>query len=69
LGYSTTTVRQYDYVVGTLVCDVFDKEKQQLIWEGIASGTVDEDPNTRDKKIPKTIEYLMKKYPVPPVKE
>jgi len=55
--------------VGTLVCDVFDKSKEQLIWEGIGSGTVDENPNTRDKKIPVTIAKIMMQYPVPPVEE
>lgn len=68
-GYSTTTVREYDYVVGTLVCDVFDKANEKLIWEGVASGTVDEDPNSRDKNIPKVVNYMMRKYPVPSVKE
>lgn len=66
-SYSTTTVSTYDYEVGTLVCDVFDKANEQLIWEGIVSGTIDENPQTRDKNIPKTIAYLMKKYPVPVV--
>jgi len=61
-SYSTTTVSTYDYAVGTLVCDVFDKASEQLIWEGIASKTIDED-------IPRVISYLMKKYPVPPVEE
>lgn len=68
-SYSTTTVSTYEYAVGTLVCDVYDKASEQLIWEGIASGTIDENPNTRDKNIPKVIEYMMKKYPVPPVEE
>jgi len=68
-GYSTTTVREYNYMVGTLVCDVFDKAQEKLLWEGIATGTVDNDPNSRDKRIPKTVEYLMKKYPVPPVED
>ena len=68
-GYSTTTVREYNYVVGTLVCDVFDKAGERLIWEGIASKTVDEDPGTRERNIPRAVEYLMRKYPVPPVKE
>lgn len=68
-SYSTTTVSTYDYAVGTLVCDVYDKAKQQLIWEGIASKTIDENPQTRDKNIPKVIAWLMKKYPVAPVAE
>jgi len=68
-SYSSTTVSTYDYAVGTLVCDVFDKSTEQLIWEGIASKTIDENPQTRDKSIPKVIKYLMKKYPVPVIEQ
>ena len=68
-SYSTTTVSTYDYEVGTLVCDVFDKANEQLIWEGIASKTIDEDPGTRDKNIPKVVEMLMAKYPIPAIEE
>lgn len=68
-SYSTTTVSSYDYAVGTLVCDVYDKANEQLIWEGIASKTIDENPNTRDKNIPKVIEILMAKYPILPIEE
>jgi hypothetical protein len=68
-GYSTTTVREYNYLVGTLVCDVFDKSQERLIWEGIASKTIDENPSKRERNIPRVVEYMMKKYPVQPVKE
>lgn len=66
--YTSTTVSTYHYKVGTLVCDVYDKSEERLIWEGIASKTIDENPNTREKNIPKVVAWLMKKYPVP-VKE
>ena len=68
-SYRSTTVSTYDYAVGTLVCDVFDKSSEKLIWEGIASKTIDENLQTRDKNIPRVIQYLMKKYPVPVVEE
>jgi hypothetical protein len=68
-SYSSTTVSTYDYQVGTLVCDVFDKQKEQLIWEGIASKTIDDNPQKREKNIPYAVAALMKKYPVPPVEE
>ncbi len=68
-SYSTTTISEYDYQVGTLVCDVFDKAEQRLIWEGIGSGTVDENPNTRDENIPKAVAAIMEKYPVQPLSE
>ena len=66
-AYTTTSVNTYDYKVGTLVCDVYDKSNEQLLWEGIASKTIDENPNTRERNIPRVVHALMKKYPVPPV--
>jgi hypothetical protein len=67
-GYSTTTVNTYDYNVGTLVCDVFDKSNEKLIWEGIGAGTVDDDPSSREENIPKAVAKIMATYPVQPVK-
>lgn len=68
-SYSTTTVSTHDYEVGTLVCDVYDKAEERLIWEGIAKGTVDESSASRDKGIPKAVAKLMATYPVPVLEE
>ncbi len=66
-SYSTTTVSEYDYKVGTLVVDVFDKAEERLIWESVGQGTVDDDPQSRDKSVPKAVAKMMKDYPVPPL--
>lgn len=68
-GHSTTTFSEYEYTVGTLVVSVFDAEKKVLIWEAAGAGTVDEDPNTRDKSIPKAVEKIMSEYPVKPISD
>lgn len=68
-GHSTTTFSEYNYTEGTLVCDVYDKAKEQLVWEGIATGTVDDNPQTRDEGIPKAVAKLMAAYPVPPMEQ
>lgn len=68
-GHSTTTISEYDYQVGTLVCDVFDAKEEKLIWEGIGTGTINENPAKRDKSIPKTVYWIMSKYPVQPIKK
>ena len=65
-GMSTTQIDEYDYEVGTLVIDVFDAKEEKLIWEGIGTKTVDEDPQTRDKNIPKSVEKIMAKFPIQP---
>jgi len=64
-GHSTTSIQEYDYEVGTLVCDVFDKKDEKLIWEGIGTGEINENPKNRDKNIPKTVQAIMSKFPVP----
>ena len=68
-GHSTTTYSEYDYVEGTLVCDIYDKTTEKLIWEGIGTQTLDKDPGTRDEGIPKSVNKIMAEYPVQPIAE
>ena len=68
-GYSNTTVSEYNYKVGTLVCDVFDKAEEKLIWEGIGSKTISENPKNNDVSIPKSVAAIMKQYPVQPIED
>jgi len=67
-GMTTTTYNEYDYIVGTLVIDIYDAKEKQLIWESIATGTVDDNPDSRDKRIPETVAKIMKPYPIQPSK-
>ena len=69
MGHSTTPYSTYDYTVGTLVVDVFSKADKKLIWEGVGTKTVDDDPQTRDDSTPKAIAAIMKQYPVQPIEE
>jgi hypothetical protein len=68
-GYGTaqTTVSTTNYTDGTLILSVFDAKAQKLIWEGAASGTIKEDPQDRDKNIPKVAAEIMQYYPVKPL--
>ena len=65
-GHSTTTIQNYDYQVGTLVCDVFDAKDQKLIWEGIGTKTIAENPDKREKNIPIAVQKIMAQFPVQP---
>lgn len=67
-GYASTNYSENDYIKGTLVVDFHDSATKDLVWQGVASGTVSENPQKREKKIPKTVKKLMKKYPVDPAK-
>lgn len=68
-GMSTTSINTYDYTVGTLVCDVFDTKEKKLIWEGSGSGEIDDNPSTREDKIPNTVAKIMAQYPVAKIKK
>lgn len=63
-GSSTTTYSENEYLKGTLVFDMFDSQTEELIWQGVATGTVHSKPQKREKSIPKAIKKLMKKYPI-----
>ena len=67
MGYSTTSYQDYEYQVGTLVCDVFDYDTKKLIWQGVVSGEIDQNLKTRERNIPRVVKELMKRYPVKPV--
>ena len=69
-GTTTTDVRVYDILVGTLVIDVAKADNNELVWRGLATKEIDTNakPEKRDKNIPKAVEKTMKNFP-PPVKK
>jgi hypothetical protein len=67
-GQSTTTYNEYDYFVGTLVVDVFDAQSKSLVWQGVASATISENPKKREANIPRVAKAIMSRYPVTPSK-
>lgn len=69
MGYSSTSYQEYEYYVGTLVCDVFDSKTKKLIWQGVVSGEIDDNPKTRERNLPRVVKELMKRYPKQPVKD
>ncbi len=56
--------------IGTLVVNVFDPARKQVIWRGDASKTLDpkKDPDKNYKNLQKAMAKLFKNYP-PPVKK
>jgi len=66
-GSSTTTYSESDYVKGTLVMDAFDEKTGNQIWQAIATGTATDQPEKREKTIPKNVAALMAKFPIEPL--
>ncbi len=67
-GYSSTSYHEYDYVVGTLVIDVFDHQAKELIWQGVGSKTIDDNPNSREENVQRAVKSIMFNYPVKIIK-
>jgi len=67
-GVSMSTVHPVDYKEGTLICSIYDAKNKRLIWEGNINGVIDDNPANRASNISRMVEYLMRKYPVKPIK-
>jgi hypothetical protein len=69
MGSSTTSYSEDDYKEGTVVIDFYDSGTKNLVWQGILTKTVTENPQKREKTIPKAVNKLMYQYPVKPIKK
>lgn len=67
-GYATTTYHESDYREGTFVVDMYDSGSKDLVWQGVMTKAINENPQKREKTIPKNVKKLMKKFPVKPGK-
>ena len=63
-GGSTTTVSEY--LVGTLVVDIFEKGTKKLIFRGTASDEISKDPSKNEKKSDKAAQKMFKNFPPKP---
>jgi len=69
-GMSTTSTQVRDILVGTLVIDVADAKKSQVVWRGMGVKEVNTqaNPEKRDKSINEAVKKIFKNYP-PKVKK
>jgi hypothetical protein len=65
MGMATTTVTEIP--VGTLMIDLVDAKKKELVWRGVASDTLNTDPNRtaedREKKLRDVAAQMFTGYP------
>ena len=66
MGMSTSTSRVRKYQEGTLLVDIYDAKKKELIWRGSITGTLSDNPRENEKKVNKGLAKLFKKYPPQP---
>lgn len=58
---ATTTVQNQK--VGTLVVDMYNAGNKQLIWRGVATDTLSENPEKNENKLQKTTDKMFKDFP------
>ena len=61
MGSATTTVSEY--LVGTLVVDIFDAKSKALLFRGTASDELSDKPEKNIKKVEKAAEKMFKDFP------
>jgi len=61
MGTATTTTSEY--LVGTLVVDIFDAKSKQLMFRGTATDEISDKPEKNIKKIAKAADKLFKDFP------
>ena len=61
----TTSTQVRDIVVGTLVIDLADAKKEQLVWRGMGVKEINTqaNPEKRDKSINSAVKKIFKNYP------
>jgi len=68
-GYTATTYSSQDYINGTLVIDIFDEKTKDLAWQVVGSGTVESDPERRERNTERVMSYLFKDFPKEKIKD
>jgi hypothetical protein len=62
-GMGSATTTESEYVVGTLVVDIFDAKTKNLMWRGIAQDELSDKPEKNIKKVAKASDKLFKEFP------
>lgn len=64
-GYSPgwTSVEAIQYREGTLVIDLVDAEKNQLVWYGLGSGTLNDNADKIKERIEYAVHVIFNQYP------
>lgn len=60
-GEATTTIDTYK--VGTLVVDMFDPNTKNLIWRGVATDTLSNNPEKNTKKLDGEVHKMFEHFP------
>jgi len=62
-GMGTATTTTSEYLVGTLVVDIFDAKSKALMYRGTATDELSDKPEKNQKKLAKASDKLFKNFP------
>ena len=62
------SVVKHDYNMGTVVVDLLDHSKKQIVWQGVATGRIARE-TASESNVKRDIGRLFKKLPVKKIKE
>jgi Domain of unknown function (DUF4136) len=62
-GMGTATTTTSEYLVGTLVVDIFDAKSKQLMFRGTATDELSDKPEKNQKKLAKASDKMFKDFP------
>jgi uncharacterized protein DUF4136 len=63
MGMGSATTTTSEYLVGTLVVDIFDAKTKALMYRGTASDELSDKPEKNQKKLAKASDKLFKNFP------
>jgi hypothetical protein len=63
MGMGSATTTTSEYLVGTLVVDIFDAKTKQLIFRGTATDELSDKPEKNQKKVEKATQKMFKDFP------
>jgi hypothetical protein len=64
-GMGSTDVQVREILIGTLVVDMADAKRKEVVWRGVATKEIDTQakPEKRDKNIREAVKKVLKNYP------
>ena len=62
-GFGETTTQVENYPVGSLVLDLYDARTKQLIWRGVSSEALSNNPEKNEKKLDKAVDKMLEHFP------
>lgn len=62
-GFGETETVPENYRVGSLVLDLYDGHNKQLLWRGISSDTLSNNPEKDEKKLDKAVDKMLEHFP------